>query len=182
MSVYDRRGFITSLAAAAGLSCSAAQQPAEVHKDVPYVPTPDNVVQAMLDLAKVSSIDTVYDLGCGDGRIVVAAAKRGAAATGFDIDPVRIQEAEANARAAGVEGRAKFVRKNLFDVDMSPASVVTLYLLPSVNMKLRPRLREQLKPGSRVVSHGFDMEDWKPERKQDIDGTRVLLWVIPARA
>jgi len=169
-------------AAAASLRYAYSQQTATIHKDVPYVPTPDNVVKAMLDLAKVGANDTVYDLGCGDGRIVVAAAKRGARATGFDIDPARIHEAEANAQSARVDGRAKFEQRNLFDVDLTPASVLTLYLLPSVNMKLRPKIREQLKPGSRVVSHSFDMEDWKPDREESVDGTRVLLWLIPSRA
>ncbi|SIR43826.1 SAM-dependent methyltransferase [Pontibacter lucknowensis] len=148
--------------------------------DVPYVPTPQKVVDAMLKLANVSDKDVLYDLGCGDGRIVITAAKEhGATGTGFDINPERIKEANQNAREAGVTNKVKFVEQDLFKVDYRPASVVTLYLLPNVNMKLRPVLLEQLKPGTRIVSHAFDMGDWEPEETQVIDGSTIYLWTVP---
>jgi len=147
--------------------------------DVPYVPTPPEVVEAMLKLANVTSNDVVYDLGCGDGRIVITAASEyGASGVGFDINPERISEARENAKAAGVEGRVHFTEQNLFDADISNASVVTLYLLSSVNLKLRPKLWRELKPGTRVVSHLFSMGDWKPDQEINVDGRRVFLWTI----
>jgi precorrin-6B methylase 2 len=150
--------------------------------DVPYVPTPQAVVDAMLKLANVTSKDVLYDLGCGDGRIVVTAAKEyGAKATGFDINPERIKEANANAKEAGVTDKVKFVEGNLFKVDYSPASVVTLYLLPTVNMKLRPMLLEQLKPGTRIVSHAFDMGDWQPDETMNVEGSTIYLWTVPEK-
>lgn len=152
------------------------------HLDVPYVPTPPDVVAAMLTLADVHKGDVMYDLGCGDGRIVVTAAKKyGARATGIDIDPTRIKEARENAEKEGVSDLAKFRQEDLFTADFHDADVVTLYLLPSVNMKLRPKL-QQLKPGTRIVSHSFDMEDWKPDKRVDVDGRMIYLWVIPAKA
>jgi SAM-dependent methyltransferase len=133
--------------------------------DVPYVPTPEPVVEKMLELAKVQKDDVVYDLGCGDGRIVITAARQfGARGVGVDIDPQRIKESNENARKAGVTDRVKFVQGNLFNVDLKEATVVTLYLLPEINLKLRPKLFRELKPGTRVVSHDFDMADWKPEK------------------
>lgn len=148
--------------------------------DVPYVPTPQSVVDAMLKLAEVSSGDVVYDLGCGDGRIVITAAKEhGATGKGFDINPERIKEANTNAKEAGVTDKVKFEEANLFKVDYRPASVVTLYLLPNVNMKLRPMLLEQLKPGTRIVSHAFDMGDWEPEETMVVDGSTIYLWRVP---
>lgn len=150
--------------------------------DVPYVPTRQVVVDAMLDLAKVSENDVVYDLGCGDGRIVITAAKKhGATGTGVDIDPERIAEAKQNAQEAGVADKVNFVQGNLFEMDFSKASVVTLYLLPSVNLKLRPQLLEQLKPGTRIVSHAFDMDDWEPEQKINVDGATIYLWTVPEK-
>lgn len=150
--------------------------------DVPYVPTRQVVVDAMLDLAKVKKNDVLYDLGCGDGRIVITAAKKhGATGTGVDIDPERISEAKLNAKEAGVTDKVKFVEGNLFEMDLSKASVVTLYLLPSVNLKLRPQLLEQLKPGTRVVSHAFDMDDWEPEQTINVDGATIYLWTIPEK-
>ena len=147
--------------------------------DVPYVPSPQEVVEAMLKIADVKSTDTVIDLGCGDGRIVVTAAKKfGARAIGYDIDPERIREANDNAKENGVSGKVKFVEKNLFDADIKPASVVTLYLLPGVNEKLKPRLLKELKPGTRVVSHSFSMGDWQPVRQEDIGGRRIYLWIV----
>ncbi len=148
--------------------------------DVPYVPTPDRVVEAMLDAAKVGSGDYVVDLGSGDGRIVIAAAKRGAFGHGIDLNPERIVEAEANAKDAGVSDKVVFLEGDLFETDFSRATVVTMYLLSSVNRKLKPLLFEQLRPGTRIVSHAFDMEDWEPDEHIAIDGSNVYYWVIPA--
>jgi SAM-dependent methyltransferase len=151
-------------------------------KVVPYVPTGPETVAAMLQLAGVQKSDLVIDLGCGDGRIVIAAAKEyGAHGIGVDIDPERIQEAKENARKAGVANLVEFRQGDLFDADIRKATVVTLYLLPSVNMKLRPKLWRDLKPGTRVVSHTFDMEDWKPERVEEVGGSEIFLWVIKER-
>jgi len=148
--------------------------------DVPYVPTPQEVVDKMLDLAKVGKNDTLFDLGCGDGRIVVTAAKvRGARGTGIDIDPTRIAEATENAKKAGVSDRAKFRVGDLFKTDFSSATVVTLYLLPNINAKLRPQLWKQLKVGTRVVSHAFDMgAEWPAEKTVDVDGRTIYYWTI----
>src|SRR5689334_10408822 len=141
----------------------ASQQAPARQPDVVFVPTPPDVVDAMLKLGKVSSSDVVYDLGCGDGRIVIAAAKTyGARGVGIDINPERIKEARANARTAGVEGLVRFEENDLFQADIREATVVTLFLLPTVNLKLRPRLLRELKPGTRIVSNTFDMGDWKP--------------------
>jgi methylase of polypeptide subunit release factors len=150
-------------------------------KDVPYVPTPERVVDRMLDLAKVTSSDVVYDLGCGDGRIVVAAARRGARGVGIDIDPERIAESKVNAEQAGVSDRTEFRVQDLFDVDLGEATVITMYLLSSVNMKLRPALL-QLKPGTRIVSHAFDLGDWKPEKTETVGTSTVYYWVVPERS
>jgi len=160
-----------------------AQSTAEVKLDVPYVPTRPEVVEAMLKLANVSSKDVLYDLGCGDGRIVITAAKEyGATGKGIDIDPVRIGEAKANAQKAGVAEKVTFAVGDLFKSDFSPASVVTLYLLPAINLKLRPQLLKQLKPGTRIVSHAFDMGDWKPEKTVQVDGgATIYLWTVPGK-
>jgi SAM-dependent methyltransferase len=148
--------------------------------DVHFVPTPPEVVDAMLKVANVGRDDLVYDLGCGDGRIVVAAAKNyGARAVGVDIDPQRIKEAQANARAAGVDGRVRFVQGDLFEIDLRPATVVTLYLLEQLNAKLQPKLVTELRPGARVVSHAFGMGAWKPDRELTVSGSHVYLWTIP---
>jgi len=177
-----------ALALAAGSSPDATQEPVPVPSarapartpDVHFVPTPEPVVARMLDLARVRPGDVVYDLGCGDGRIVVEAAKRGAKkAIGVDIDPERVAEARANVRAAGVGDRVKIVEGDLFEQDLSDASVVTLYLLPELNLRLRPKLLE-LRPGTRIVSHAFDMGDWEPERQAEVDGKTVYLWTVPA--
>lgn len=152
-----------------------------VQLDVPYVPTPHEVVRTMLSMAGVTRNDVLYDLGCGDGRIVVTAAQKyGTRGTGVDIDPERIKESNDNARKAGVTDKVRFIQKSLFDVDLRDASVVTLYLLSSVNLQLRPKLLRELKPGTRVVSHDFDMDDWKPDHKTDVEGHTVYYWVIPA--
>lgn len=159
----------------------AQAQPAQVRTpDVVYVPTPPEVVAEMLKVAKVTKDDVVYDLGSGDGRIVIAAAKeRGARGVGIDIDPQRIKEAEANAKQAGVSDKVKFLQKDLFETDISEATVVTLYLLPNLNLRLRPKLFKELKPGTRIVSHSFDMGDWKPDQTIDVEGRSVYFWVIP---
>lgn len=146
--------------------------------DVPYVPTPQPVVDAMLRIAGVTEKDVVYDLGCGDGRIVITAAKLGALGVGVDLDPVRVEESRKQARLAGVSGRARFLQGDFFNTDLSEATVVTLYLLTSLNVKLRPKLKKELKPGSRVVSYTFGMGDWKPERTVTIDGRPIHLWRI----
>jgi ribosomal protein L11 methylase PrmA len=150
--------------------------------DVIFVPTPQEVVDAMLKVAKVSKDDFIFDLGSGDGRIPITAAKvYGARAIGIDIDPVRIAEANANAKAAGVTDKVKFLNQDLFTTDISQATVVTLYLLPSLNLKLMPKLMKELKPGTRIVSHAFDMGDWKPEQTLNIEGRSVYYWTIPKR-
>ena len=150
--------------------------------DVPYVPTRQAVVDAMLKLAKVTNNDVVYDLGCGDGRIVITAAKQyGATGTGIDKNPERIKEANQNAQEAKVADKVKFEQADLFKTDFSKASVVTLYLLPAVNLKLRPILLKQLKPGTRIVSHAFDMGDWKPEQTIEVDGSTIYFWTVPKK-
>ncbi len=152
--------------------------------DVPYVPTPPEVIARMLEVAGVDSNDVLYDLGCGDGRIVVTAAKERKVrkAVGFDLDPRRIRESVENARLAGVAERASFEQKNLFDVDLREATVLSLYLLPAVNLQLRPKLFRELRPGTRVVSHDFDMADWRPDRTITIGPHTVYYWVVPANA
>jgi SAM-dependent methyltransferase len=146
--------------------------------DVIYVPTRANVVDTMLSVAKVRAGDVVYDLGCGDGRIVVAAAKLGARGIGIDIDPKRVAEANENVKKNGVGDRVRILNQDLFTTDISDATVVTLYLLPSLNLKLRPILWKTLKPGTRIVSHDFDMDDWKPEQTLSVDGATVYYWTI----
>jgi SAM-dependent methyltransferase len=168
------------------VSFAHAQAPAPQQvrtPDVIYVPTPPEVVAEMLKVANVTKNDVVYDLGSGDGRIVITAAKeRGARGVGIDIDPERIREANENARAAGVTDKVKFLQQDLFETDFREATVVTLYLLPSLNVKLRPKLFKDLRPGTRIVSHSFDMGDWKPDQTIDVDGRTVYYWVIPANA
>ena len=147
--------------------------------DVPYVPTPQPVVDAMLNVAKVNKNDVLYDLGSGDGRIVVTAAQKfGTQGVGVDINPERIAEANQNAQKAGVTDRVKFVQGDLFETDLSKATVITLYLLPDINLKLRPTLLK-LKPGTRIVSHAFDMGDWKPQQTLNVDGKTVYYCVVP---
>jgi SAM-dependent methyltransferase len=160
----------------------AQSQDFESKKIVPFVPSPQEVVDKMIELAGVKKDDVVYDLGSGDGRIVITAAKKGAKAVGFDIDPQLVKESRENIRKAGVEDRAEIRDQDILTVDLSPASVVTMYLLPDVNLKLKPNLLSQLKPGSRVVSHAFDMGDWKPDRTERVNGRTIYLWTIPAKA
>jgi len=160
-----------------------AQAPEQIQINPPYVRTPDKVVNAMLKLAGVKASDVVYDLGCGDGRIVIAAAKDyGAHGVGIDIDPERIQEARENAKKAGVETLVKFEVNDLFASDIHNATVVALYLLPDVNLRLRPKLLKDLKPGTRIVSHDFHMGDWKPDKHELVDASsNIYLWRIPAK-
>lgn len=150
--------------------------------DVPYVPTPQKVVEGMLELASVNKGDVVYDLGCGDGRIVITAAKEfGATGIGVDLNPERIEEANENAREAKVQDKVTFFEGDLFKFDFSKADVLTLYLLPDVNLKLKPKIQSEMKPGSRVVSHAFDMGDWMPDKKINVDGKTIYLWIIPEK-
>jgi ribosomal protein L11 methylase PrmA len=149
---------------------------------VPFDPSPHHVVEQMLKLADIRKTDVVYDLGCGDGRIVIAAAQTyGARGVGIDIDPQRIKESQENARAAGVTDRVTFRNEDLFEARISEATVVTLFLWPEVNLKLRPKLLADLKPGTRVVSYYWDMGEWQPEKQIEIDGHSIYLWTIPAK-
>src|SRR5215470_8974410 len=181
------------IAATLAVAVVSAQTPKPVRTpDVPYVPTTEEAVRAMLKLADVKKTDIVYDLGCGDGRIVIAAAKiYGARGVGIDIDPDRIREAKENAKKAGVENLVRFEENDLFQANFREATVVTLFLLRSVNLKLRPKLLQELKPGTRVVSNTFDMGDWRPEKEQSLPGAdddeaaylshKFFLWTIPQR-
>ena len=167
----------------AGALYAAQQTPTLRKPDVVYVPTPQAVVDAMLALADVTSSDVVYDLGSGDGRIpITAAVKYGVRALGVDLDPKRIAEARENAEKAGVTDRVKFEQQNLFETDIGQAQVLTLYLLQDINMRLRPRILERMKPGSRVVSHAFDMGDWAPDHFEVFDSRRVYMWTVPKKA
>ncbi|HEX9367232.1 MAG TPA: class I SAM-dependent methyltransferase [Vicinamibacterales bacterium] len=179
---------VLPLLAAVGLALglvipAAAQTAARSKPDVIYVPTPQPVVEAMLELAQVTRTDVVYDLGSGDGRIVITAAKKyGASGVGVEIDPALVKKARENAAAAGVGSRVRFVTQNLFTADLSRASVVTLYLLQSINERLRPKLVRELKPGTRIVSHVFNMgPEWPPQKTITVGRSRVFLWSIPAR-
>jgi SAM-dependent methyltransferase len=161
---------------------AARAQPAPSRApDVVYVPTPPEVVDEMLRLARVTGKDVLYDLGSGDGRIPITAAKRfGTRGLGIDIDPQRIEEANANAREAGVTDKVRFVLGDLFELDLAPATVITLYLLPQLNLKLRPTLLK-LRPGTRIVSHEFDMGDWKPQQTVKVGSRSVHFWRVPKR-
>jgi SAM-dependent methyltransferase len=176
------------LAFAISLAAGQAVKP-----EVPYVPTTDPAVQAMLKLADVKKTDIVYDLGCGDGRIVIAAAKTyGAHGVGIDINPQRIQEAKENAKKAGVEDLVRFEENDLFKADIHEATVVTLFLLQTVNLRLRPKLLKELKPGTRIVSNTFDMGAWKADKEETLKGEdddfggglshKFFLWIVPQRA
>ena len=164
---------------------SSAQQgaPAQLRSpDVIFVPTPQEVVDAMLKLAKVGPNDVVYDLGSGDGRIPITAAKvYGARGVGIDIDPQRIREANENLKTAAVGDKVKFLNQDLFTTPIGEATVVTLYLLPSLNLKLLPKLNAELKPGTRVVSHAFDMGDIKPQQTLNVNGRTVYFWTVPIK-
>ena len=176
------------LALAAGWPLAApvisAQQPDHVGGlSGTYIPTPAAVVTAMLRMAHVGPGDVVYDLGSGDGRIVIAAVKEFGATrgVGVELDGARVQEANENARRAGVADRVEFRRHDLFDTDLRPATVITLYMGQAVNLQLRPKLLAELEPGARIVSHVFDMGDWMPADSRTVNGRPVFLWTIPAR-
>lgn len=168
--------FVVLTAAATG--SSQVQGPART-PDVPYVPTPPEVVAAMLEAAKVTKDDVLYDLGSGDGRIVITAAKKyGAKGLGIDINPALVAEATQNAEKEKVADKAKFKVGDLFEMDLSGATVITLYLLPDLNLRLRPKILA-LKPGTRIVSHAFNMGDWEPEQTIDVNGRTVYFWRVP---
>jgi tRNA G10 N-methylase Trm11 len=170
---------VAALAVAMMAALEAAQKPAAPTPDIHYVPTSGRVADAMLKLARVTANDVVYDLGSGDGRIVIAAAKQfGARGVGVELDAELVKEARKNAMKAGVSDRVTFVQDDLFKTNLSDATVVTLYLSNSINMRLRSLLQQQLKPGSRVVSHRFEMGDWKPDATVRLEGTSVHLWTI----
>jgi len=180
---YGRRipALLAALCTAAPLF---AQSPKPPRLDVPFVPTSQPTVEAMLRVANVGPQDFVIDLGSGDGRILVTAARlHGARGFGVDINPERVKEGIENARAAGVSGRVQFFQKNLYDTPIAEATVLTMYLLPQVNLELRPRLLAELRPGTRVVSHDFDMGDWQPDLQVNVrgSGSVIYLWVVPAR-
>ncbi|MGH8631294.1 MAG: methyltransferase domain-containing protein [Burkholderiales bacterium] len=175
-----------AIAAAAG-GCERPPAPGQATTrapDVGYEPTPHNVVTEMLNLAQVGANDVVYDLGCGDGRIVIAAAKQfGTRGVCVDIDPQRIRESRANAQSSGVIERILFREQDLFETRLGDATVVTLFLSPDVNLKLRSKLRRELKPGTRVVSYVHDMGDWTPREARSVKGTygprKLYLWIVP---
>jgi SAM-dependent methyltransferase len=186
MAVPTRRRCLSAVAIPLGAALLPARVRAQTDAparvpDVVFVPTPDEVVNAMLEVARVGPTDVLYDLGSGDGRIPIAAAKRfGTRGLGIDIDPQRIRDANANAVTAGVTDRVRFVQGDLFELDLAPATVITLYLLPELNLKLRPTLLK-LKPGTRIVSHDFSMGDWKPERTVRVGNRTVYFWTVPPK-
>jgi SAM-dependent methyltransferase len=187
--LYAPRIFAALLAAALALP-AAAQNAAkdkeftpsvgQEGKDVIWVPTPEALVERMLDMAKLTPRDIHYDLGSGDGRTVIAAAKRGAQAFGVEYNPDMVALSERAAAKAGVAGKAKFMQGDIFQIDFSQATVITLYLLPSLNVKLRPTILK-MKPGTRVVSHAFSMDDWQPDQTDNVEGRTAYLWIVPAQ-
>lgn len=160
-------------------AATEARQPAR-KPDIHFVPTPDAVIDEMLTTAKVTKGDLVYDLGCGDGRIVIAAVQRGARGIGIDLDPKRIEEAEMRAAEAGVADRVKFMEGDIFKADFKDATVIALYLLTTINEKLRPKILAETKPGTRVVSHAFSMGKWEADEYKVVDNKGVYYWVVPA--
>lgn len=183
MNRFARRQITATLFLGA-FAASVSALPAfaqEVRLDVPYVPTSQATVDEMLRMANVTAKDYVVDLGSGDGRIVISAAKLGATAMGVDINPQRIKESHANAQAAGVTDKVKFFQQDLFQTKFSDATVLTMYLLPSVNLRLRPTILNEMKPGTRVVSHDFDMGDWKPDQRKDLGTDEIYFWIVPAK-
>jgi precorrin-6B methylase 2 len=173
-----------ALAVLVGAPVPSVAAPEDDQYDVPYVPTPMKTVARMLEMAKVKPSDVLYDLGSGDGRIVISAVRDFGAqrASGIDINPIRIRESNENARKAGVTDKVKFFEANIFEYDFSEATVLSMYLLTEVNLKLRPRILQILKPGTRIVSHDFDMGEWEPDEAASMDGFRhVYLWIVPAQ-
>ncbi len=177
LRVVAAAAVLVLLAAGTGAQSQPARKP-----DVVFVPTPQPVVESMLDLANVKSTDVVYDLGSGDGRIVITAAKKyGARGVGIEIDPALVKQATQNAAAAGVSDKVRFLTGDIFTADIGGATVVTLYLLQSINERLRPKLVRELKPGTRIVSRVFNMgPEWAPERTVALDRNRIFLWTVPA--
>jgi SAM-dependent methyltransferase len=181
-------GMLSLLAAGPASACppghaSATPSAAELSEgEALYLPTPQRVVDAMLGLANVGSGDVLYDLGSGDGRIPITAARRyGIRAVGIELDSRKIAEARCNARESGVAQRVEFRQADVFEADFREASVVTLFLFPEMNRRLRPRLRAELAPGTRIVSHRFDLGDWPPDRRVEVDGHAIFLWIVPPR-
>ncbi len=184
---FRQRFFLTTLLCliAAGVCAQPAKKEFEPQvgqegKDVIWVPTPEGLIAKMLDMTKVTAADTVYDLGSGDGRTVIAAAKRGAKAFGIEYNPDMVELSKRNAEKAGVSGKTNFVKADLFETDFSQATVITMYLLPSINVKLRPKILA-LKPGTRIVSHAFTMEDWAADQTESFDGRTAYMWIVPAK-
>ena len=180
--------FLTVLATALALALPAAATAQDTEykpsvgqegKDVIWVPTPQALVERMLEMAKLTPTDIHYDLGSGDGRTVIAAAKRGAQAVGVEFNPDMVALSERAAAKEGVSAKAKFINGDIFQTDFSHATVVTLYLLPSLNLKLRPTIL-RMKPGTRVVSHAFSMDDWQPDQTENVEGRTAYLWIVPA--
>jgi SAM-dependent methyltransferase len=163
-------------------ACTQSYKPqsGQQGKDVVWVPTPDEVVQRMLEVAKVTPRDIVYDLGAGDGKIAIAAGKLGATSIGIEYNPDMAQLAQCYVRAEKLTGRTRIVQGDVFESDFRDATVVTMYLLPALNLKLLPKLLKDLKPGTRIVSHSFDMGTWTPEQTLDVGGRPVYFWTIPA--
>jgi SAM-dependent methyltransferase len=185
MKMLTRSVLMSIVVALGSTNAGAVEAPDPNRKlDVWYVPTTTEVVDRMLDMANVKPLDVVYDLGCGDGRIVIAAAKKyGTRGVGVDLDPARIREARANAKKAGVENLVKFEVADLFKTDLTEATVVTLYLLPELNRRLKPKLFAELKPGARVVSHDFDMgRDWPPDEYVKLGTDGIYLWKMKPHA
>jgi precorrin-6B methylase 2 len=171
--------------AAAGVCAQPAKKDFEPQvgqegKDVIWVPTPQGLIDKMLDMTKVTSADFVIDLGSGDGRTVIAAAKRGARAMGIEYNPDMVELSKRNAEKEGVAGKANFMKADLFESDFSQATVITMYLLPSINVKLRPKILD-LKPGTRIVSHAFTMEEWTADQTESFDGRTAYMWIVPAK-
>ncbi len=170
-----------AFAVLAGLGAPAAFAQETPRLDVIYVPTPQEVVDRMLAIAKVGPGDFMIDFGCGDGRMVVTAAKLGARGYGVDINPVRIKEANENAKKAGVTDRVEFKIANLFEEDLSKADVMAMYLLTDINIRLRPKILDTMRPGTRIVSHAFDMGDWEPDHRETVAYKNIFFWVVPAK-
>ncbi|MGQ9634565.1 MAG: class I SAM-dependent methyltransferase [Bryobacteraceae bacterium] len=178
---YKRWMVLTVLASVLGTPLLAQEESYPDQYERIYVPTPQEVVDEMLQFAKVGPNDVLYDLGCGDGRIVISAARLGARGVGIDITPERIKESDENAKAAGVTDRVTFINSDFFEIDVSPATVVALYLLPVTMDKLLPKLRKELKPGTRIVSHNYQFSEWKPDKELQLDGRILYLWTVPER-
>jgi len=186
---FRRRCYLTLLLCviAAGVSAQPMKKEKEFEpqvgqegKDVIWVPTPEGLIAKMLDMTKVTAADTVIDLGSGDGRTVIAAAKRGAKALGIEYNPDMVELSKRNAEKAGVAGKANFMKADLFESDFSQATVITMYLLPTINLKLRPKILD-LKPGTRIVSHAFTMDDWQADQTESFDGRTAYMWIVPAK-